>query len=72
MYSNLELVRHIKDKVDFVLASVSDKTQNELLDNAILRRAVVRSLEIIGEASKKIEAEFKYEHAHIEWNFWIK
>ena len=33
----------------------------------MLCRAVVRSIEIIGEASKKIDEEFKATHTHIEW-----
>ncbi len=33
----------------------------------MLCRAVVRSIEIIGEASKKIDEEFKSSHIHIEW-----
>jgi uncharacterized protein with HEPN domain len=33
----------------------------------VLCRAVVRSIEIIGEASKKIDEEFKATHPHIEW-----
>ena len=33
----------------------------------MLCRAVVRSIEIIGEASKKIDEEFKATHPHIEW-----
>ena len=33
----------------------------------MLCRAVVRSIEIIGEASKKIDEEFKSTHIHIEW-----
>ncbi len=33
----------------------------------MLCRAVVRSIEIIGEASKKIDEEFKATHIQIEW-----
>ncbi len=33
----------------------------------MLCRAVVRSIEIIGEAFKKIDDEFKSTHNHIEW-----
>ena len=33
----------------------------------MLCRAVVRSIEIIGEASKKIDEEFKATHPPIEW-----
>lgn len=33
----------------------------------MLYRAVVRSLEIIGEATKKLDDEFKVTNNHIEW-----
>jgi uncharacterized protein with HEPN domain len=33
----------------------------------VLKRAIVRSLEIIGEASKKLPDEFRLTHNHIEW-----
>ena len=37
------------------------------LQDETLKRAVVRSLEIIGEASKKIPADFKLKWNSIEW-----
>lgn len=35
--------------------------------NETLKRAVVRSLEIIGEATKKIPADFKVKWSSIKW-----
>lgn len=35
--------------------------------DATLKRAFVRSLEIIGEASKKIPDDFKQKYSHLEW-----
>jgi len=32
-----------------------------------LKHAFVRSLEIIGEASKKIPDDFKQKYSHLEW-----
>lgn len=32
-----------------------------------MQRAVIRSLEIIGEASKKLPNQFKSEHSEIQW-----
>jgi uncharacterized protein with HEPN domain len=32
-----------------------------------LRRAFVRSLEIIGEAAKKVPPEFRVQHAAVDW-----
>jgi len=65
--SNLELLRHMIDEIDFVLQTTSGKNKNEVMDDAILSRAVIRSLEIIGEATTKIDEEFKATHPHIEW-----
>ena len=65
--SNLELLRHILDEVDFVLQSTADKTKDEVINDGILCRAVVRSLEIIGEATKKLDEEFKAGHPYVEW-----
>jgi uncharacterized protein with HEPN domain len=32
-----------------------------------LRRAFVRSLEIIGEAAKKVPSDFRAQHPNVEW-----
>ena len=41
--------------------------KDELLSDETLKRAVVRSLEIIGEASKQIPADFKLKWSSINW-----
>lgn len=43
------------------------QSQDEFLDNEMMKRAVVRSLEIIGEATKNIPADFKVKWATIKW-----
>ena len=67
MYSDLELLQHIREEVDFVLSVVGNKGHQEVLNDGTLCRAIIRSLEIIGEAAKKISEEFRYNHAEIEW-----
>ena len=44
-----------------------DFEKGEFLKNETLKRAVIRSLEIIGEATKKISADFKYNWQSISW-----
>ena len=39
----------------------------EFLSDVTLKRAVTRSLEIIGEATKKIPADVKYRWSTISW-----
>jgi len=68
LVSNLELLRHIRDEVDFVLLATNNKTKEEVTEDAVLSRAVIRSLEIVGEASKKLDEEFKAIHPGVEWS----
>jgi uncharacterized protein with HEPN domain len=65
--SNLELVRHIFDECTFIITHTHGKTENQVLDDKVLIKALERSIEIIGEATKKIDDEFKSIHPHIEW-----
>lgn len=55
-----ELLKHILDECDFILSEITPAFEKDnLLGNEMLKRAIVRSLEIIGEASKKIPADVK-------------
>ena len=42
-------------------------TREEFLNDETLKRAVTRSLEIIGEATKKIPADFKIKWNNVKW-----
>ncbi|HOZ89672.1 MAG TPA: DUF86 domain-containing protein [Bacteroidia bacterium] len=66
-FENKELLRHILDEIEFVLFHTNGKSQNTVFNDAVLSRAIIRSLEVIGEASKKIEPDFKTIHPHISW-----
>jgi len=39
----------------------------EFLANEVLKRAIVRSLEVIGEAVKRLPAELRERHRDIDW-----
>lgn len=41
--------------------------RNDFEDNELVQNAVMRPLEIIGEASAKISKEFRKEHSDIPW-----
>jgi uncharacterized protein with HEPN domain len=65
--SNLELVRHIFDECGFILIHTNNKTFDIVTDDKVLMKALERSIEIIGEAAKKVDDEFKSKYPHIEW-----
>ncbi len=49
-----EFLLHIKDEINFCLSQTEGKDYEIFSNDQILTRAVVRSLEIIGEASKLV------------------
>jgi len=60
-------IRHMLVEVDYILFSIKDKDFNSLMSDETHKRAVIRSLEIIGEAAKKISHEFKEKYPQVEW-----
>lgn len=63
-----EYIRHILDECSFIQSVTENNLSKEqFLQDETLKRATVRSLEIIGEATKKIPADFKVMWSTIEW-----
>lgn len=65
--STYELLQHIRDEVEYLLDKTKGQSFEEFVNDPTLIRAYARSLEIIGEATKKFPANFKQKYAEIEW-----
>ena len=62
-----EILKHILDETTFIINHTKNLTREEYLSNEVLCRASIRSLEIIGEATKKLTDDFKNLQPVIEW-----
>ena len=62
-----EYLRHILAEADYLVARNRGLTLETFHADETLRRAFVRSLEIIGEAAKKVPPELRRRHPSIEW-----
>ncbi len=62
-----EYIRHILDEIDYILTQISDTDFDSFLKDATLKRAFVRSLEIIGEASKRLPEDIKEMQPDVDW-----
>jgi uncharacterized protein with HEPN domain len=66
----LEYLKHIRDECSYILSVIpEDFSKDAFISDETLKRAVVRSLEIIGEATKKIPADFKYKWNSVQWKY---
>ena len=66
-YEPHEVLRHILAEADFLVEVRTTLTRQVLEEDPILQRAIVRSLEIIGEASKRVPAEMRNANPAVEW-----
>ena len=65
--SPIDFLKHIADEINYISERTAGVSESEFFKDETLKRATVRSLEIIGEASKKIPDQFKNRYPHVEW-----
>lgn len=62
-----EFLRHVATETDYLIRASAGVTREQFENDETLQRAVVRSLEIIGEATKLVPADLREKHSHIPW-----
>ena len=65
--SQLNYLNHILDECNFLISESESTTDEKFLIDDIKTRAFVRSIEIIGEATKNLSQDLKAQHQEIEW-----
>lgn len=58
---------HVLDAIDLIEEYTDEMSENEFLSNSMARDAVVRQIEIIGEAARNISDEFRDLHPNVPW-----
>ena len=61
------VLKDVLEAIDRIQRYVGSMTQAEFLQNTEKQDAVVRNLEIIGEAVRNLPADFKQRHSHVQW-----
>ena len=60
-------LKHIKDSCDAIKNFIVSKSRNDLDTDRMLISAIVRELEIVGEAAGALSEDFRKETSHIPW-----
>ncbi len=60
-------LNHILNCTNKIIEYTKDLNEKSFLENSLIQDAVIRNLEIIGEATKKINDDFKNKYPEFEW-----
>ena len=61
-------LRHMDDEIAYLKSVATTTTIEGIINDPSLKRAVVRSIEVLGEASKNISHNLKEQHPEINWD----
>ncbi len=62
-----DYLNHILAEADYLIATSAQVDRTRFLSDETLRRAFVRSIEIIGEATKKLPGELTKDQSAVPW-----
>lgn len=66
MTSEPNFLRHILESAEFIVQDTA-KGKEEFLANRHLRDSIIRQLEIIGEATKRLSPDLRKAHPTVAW-----
>jgi len=67
MKEDLVYIDHILQSITKISNYIGNMSQSDFEQNEMLQDAVIRNIEIIGEATKNISKKIKENNAHIPW-----
>lgn len=60
-------LKHMRDAIERIEEYTHGMMREEFSKKMVVQDAVIRQIEILGEASKQVSAEFKANHSDIPW-----
>lgn len=60
-------IKHILDEIDYIIRKTKSINYEDFVNDETLIKAVTRSLEIIGEATKNLSNDFRDKYPEFRW-----
>src|SRR3989344_5518164 len=64
----LVFIKHIRDSIDEIESFTKNVSKEKFMKEKLIQNAVIRSIEVIGEAVKNLPISFRSKYAEIPWN----
>ena len=71
-FQPFDYLRHILAEADYLLRTARSTTQQAFLADESLRRAFVRSFEVMGEATKRVPDDLRGRHPQVHWSEMVR
>jgi len=65
---DLAFIEHILDSISAIESFSKGLSREELATNRLKQSAIIREIEVIGEAVRNISKSIKDKHKEVEWN----
>ena len=66
--ADLVRVKHMRDAAEEALRFIENLSRTDLEKNRMLTLALLKELELIGEAASKLSPKFRIKHSEIPWD----
>jgi len=68
----IEFIKHIFIEINYIQKVVDKLNEDDFYNDETLKRAITRALEIIGEATKNLNLDFRMKYNSVPWNYMAK
>ena len=68
----IEFIKHIFTEINYIQNIIEKLDEEDFYKDETLKRAITRALEIIGEATKNLNIDFRLKYNSVPWSYMAK
>lgn len=68
----VEFIKHIFTEINYIQNIIEKLDEEDFYKDETLKRSITRALEIIGEATKNLNTDFRLKYNSVPWSYMAK